>query len=1043
MALDLFPDRRPTRPPQVRLIPRQPRPSVELRVSSSPIGRQWPLLIGRCRATADYLQWGRSGNYVIMAYRLGVGRCSSVTNLRVQDQPQADVPALQIAEIYYGTDTQAASPAAGVLWPDSPSGARPRWPWISYLVLYFASQSMADVGGLPAVTADCSLMAWDPWAGTPAWIETENSILSLYTYCTLNPWGPRWPASEINLASWSDARDWCDDLISTRARCRAGGVLRDGTWETAITAHLRAAQCEMAWVEGQWRLYPRRDATGAVPSITATSVRRRRLPWSSRVSEVRVAYQDADGDYADSEAVAYAGDQSVYRPRSEAPRLINAGDTAARDADMLARELAATCSHSATVDIGVDPGVLDVSPGQLIDLSWRGWASAKRIRVSRVVPGPVSVELEGTDHIAESTAGGGTTPVDPGDIGDPAGGPASPTGISLTWYRSRDRRTATAEDASSWAGSGGTVTVDVEDDPAGGTTADRVQGTPTQYARQISDTLAEDFVADDGSFLMCIWLRSNTGSDQDIVLRTETSGGRAKVVKVRPWWQLHYVAGTTSGSPYPGPRLIVDPGQDVIVGGAFAWPCPADQAHREMHAMSWTPAADAPYLDGYELQYKTVPGTDPSKASEWITAYRVPPDARSISWGTMAAALPALEVPGEYSTAGPYLYAWRVVARRGQQMTELVPSAVSEEPKASDQLLSAMSDVDASGAAPGRVLVRNATDTGQAYASLDDLGAAGQWQEIPSTSSVEYAQLGGDIDISDDDKIIIRIVGHYSGADEASCKYLRVSCPAGVGSPRVTWSLEEDDGTLQGGIRLQVYEVVAGTTWRMYVRGRLDRIGMIQAVRCSSTERPTTVALGAWGTSTPSGTLVFDSSLTATYPPQLWVDNDGVYHLGAELATLAALTAHTGSTSNPHSVTAAQLGAVTETGDHTLSGDIEHTGDVELAGRWIIGWRTSAYSVSTGTITISASDPPGILIDAPSYPTGATLHTINGGVTGQRISLRITSGTRPVQVVKYSSYGNISLTSSYMNLISVESRLELELDSTGKWVVNNRYEIFF
>lgn len=305
--------------------------------------------------------------------------------------------------------------------------------------------------------------------------------------------------------------------------------------------------------------------------------------------------------------------------------------------------------------------------------------------------------------------------------------PPSPTDITLTWYRNRDRRTTNSDDAVDWDQTSDkiVVTADTEVAPDGNTVGDDLDNDGFEDQIQNVDAIVDDFPG--STFFQLCWIKTD-GDEFDLELGSELTGsGYHGMVRVRNHWRLFRQISTKSGSPKSGPAIKFAGTEPVVqVAAAIGWPdSQEDRTHDEWFEMTWTPHSAAESCNRYELQYRTW-DLDKSTVSAWKTHAAIPRGASRISWGdrsgTDAQHFPAHWVTGNGMT-GEVLYDWRLVVIRRGQATELIPTTVAEVEVGRTLTVYQSDDVNMAGIANRETLVWD-TATGKFVpGDATDLGA--------------------------------------------------------------------------------------------------------------------------------------------------------------------------------------------------------------------------------------------------------------------------------------------------------------------------------
>lgn len=331
--------------------------------------------------------------------------------------------------------------------------------------------------------------------------------------------------------------------------------------------------------------------------------------------------------------------------------------------------------------------------------------------------------------------------------------PEQPTNVEMVWRRNVDRNKDDSQQADNWAVSATyspTVSTDTENSPDGTATADEITPHATQACYIQNEELTDlDWVQDptQDDYWQSVWLKSGSGSDFDLGMFAQIVGYH-KAARIRTHWRLFHFPGTSLASQYSGPGLSWLAGESanvVVAGGSFGWPGPDyDSDFRQSTKMTWTPAADANTLDGYQLQYR---GSRRSGATDtftdWITHGTVGKLARSMVWGNTADSLMS-SLPQVFDVGGTdyWLYDWRVVAVRENEVTELIPSSVSELAVTFGSKISHADDVDTSGAADNEFLVYDSTTekwenvaAGSLGLEDDDIDLSGSHTGLLSTAT--------------------------------------------------------------------------------------------------------------------------------------------------------------------------------------------------------------------------------------------------------------------------------------------------------------------
>jgi hypothetical protein len=364
-------------------------PAVELRLTGTAKGTTLRHLTGHCRVAAQIYAWHGDEDNQTFVMLFGAGRVarwgSAWLNSETLDASAAGV--IYFAK-YDGTQSVVDSYAASN-FADFASYL----PGLPYSVFIQQTDKLREYG-LPNLEQEMHLAAYDPWAAT--WAESENPVLGLYTYLTQDLYGPRLDPSLIDLPSWLEARQWCDEDVNGSARWRAGGVVSASSVLGVARAYLEVAWAELSWQSGRWYLVPRNPASqgATIPAVQPVKVERRRIAYSAKPSGVEVSFRNASNDWNDDTAPALAANVTRRSIDTYAPPLLNAADTAARHAQMkLETAHKATARYTATVDPAESPAIITARPGDLIDLDYNRAGDTVRGRVERIRPEGVLYRL--------------------------------------------------------------------------------------------------------------------------------------------------------------------------------------------------------------------------------------------------------------------------------------------------------------------------------------------------------------------------------------------------------------------------------------------------------------------------------------------------------------------------------------------------------------------------------------------------------------------------------------------------------------------------
>jgi len=270
---------------------------------------------------------------------------------------------------------------------------------------------------------------------------------------------------------------------------------------------------------------------------------------------------------------------------------------------------------------------------------------------------------------------------------DPA--PIAPTNVAMRWDRGQETGLANEDKAENWqtTGTPPSITTDVDTTPEGNVTADRVQFTAIGSIQ--SNDAVIDRPANSNSFVQTIWMKTYSGDPMDVTIESRIDATEySKIVRVYGEWRLFRMPAIFYYSPlasFAGPVIKghpadpLTPATDLIVCGAKYWTPEDDAAYLDRFTISWAPAVDAGSLDRYELQYRT---QETGTVSDWITHAVIGAAADRVTFGsgpkTDAPHFPFQEVSEMAPTSSPQLYDWRIVAIRGDHVTEFEPTTVTE-----------------------------------------------------------------------------------------------------------------------------------------------------------------------------------------------------------------------------------------------------------------------------------------------------------------------------------------------------------------------------
>jgi hypothetical protein len=415
------------------------REPQQLQINGSVKGTVVPILTGKCRVTGlHYARPMKLNGTWSFAYLFGTGPCATVAaaDVKINGYSPSTAPSVYSWGVYRGLPEGTVDTAVqNVL--GFPVGAA--HPWMIWGFIKAYSSGLWELG-IPNVTVDLKLQAWDAFSSTPGWVESENPVLGLYTYLTKNPLGPLVDPALIHLPSWESAADWCATLVESKERWRGGGAIQTQSIPDVVRTFLRSAWCAMPWVAGQWRLAPRQDDPDPVV-IQAERLRRRRVGLSARPTVARSQFRNREQEYEEdsrwAQDPAYVNGTAPWVLRQDSPPLLNAADVASRDvAMMLAAGQEETVRITATVDPAECPAVLDVTPGQQVVLITDRWSTGRLCRVESVAP-------DDTHYQLSLFATNATVPV-VGGVGDPYVEPPVPEPFPPEVYY--DRSLSTADD---------------------------------------------------------------------------------------------------------------------------------------------------------------------------------------------------------------------------------------------------------------------------------------------------------------------------------------------------------------------------------------------------------------------------------------------------------------------------------------------------------------------------------------------------------------------------------------------------------------------
>jgi hypothetical protein len=293
---------------------------------------------------------------------------------------------------------------------------------------------------------------------------------------------------------------------------------------------------------------------------------------------------------------------------------------------------------------------------------------------------------------------------------------AAPSGVELTWYRTRDRKTTNSQDASAWSttGTAPTVTTNVANSPDGSSnTADRIDGGASSGEIQCRDTLPAPSTFPGGEFYQLLWLKSES-DDFDLQLGSEFgSSGYDKTVRVRTHWRLFRMLSNVAAAPYPGPSLLTGSSTpNFLATTAVSWQTTEGVDLKEYHSVKWTKDAGAiRKWDRFELQYRLY-DMNLKVAGDWLTHYQTGPLATEITWGNhplaMAPPFPFEDSHG-ISPDWDVLHDWRVVGIRDDYAVELIPTTISEVEIDSFSSVQELYEYDQSTSGDGELLLLEGT----------------------------------------------------------------------------------------------------------------------------------------------------------------------------------------------------------------------------------------------------------------------------------------------------------------------------------------------
>lgn len=347
-----------------------------------------------------------------------------------------------------------------------------RYPLLSYAVgqFYYNSETWGTTSGWPEPKWTIKgRLVYDPRTGLTVW--SDNPALCLLDYLTNDVYGVGFPLAAIDLASVSEAANYCDVLVADEKRHRLNlTVMREAAqsvWVDTIRAHFRCRLLDrggiMVFVVDKVRatdhyLTDANTTPGDLEQVGGDSIPNR----------VTVGFVDPGKDYNTVPAVAETGalqaGLEIAVPADYVLEGCSTASEAARQAWYLLNKLQANLRVSLAVNALTG---ITIEPGDVCDYtSARLGLTNQLLRVLRVSGSTVTTEfLLDCEPYNPGLYSDATVPVETKPtttLASPLATPTPPTGLTLTeemyypqneWPRSRIKIEWTP---STWAYYGGT-----------------------------------------------------------------------------------------------------------------------------------------------------------------------------------------------------------------------------------------------------------------------------------------------------------------------------------------------------------------------------------------------------------------------------------------------------------------------------------------------------------------------------------------------------------------------------------------------------------
>ncbi|MDI9412911.1 MAG: phage tail protein [Bacillota bacterium] len=223
-----------------------------------------PVIYGEVPVTGNviYKRVSADSKRLYMAVAFGEGELTSIKDVWADGEPLGDLDGYVQSALRLGTDDQ--EPVSWLFTKNRKNdGTEPvieRWKNTAYVALEF--EASTDIWSLPTISAILEGTKINVLGGDGKWTKkyNRNPIWCLYDFMTNKRYGVGLKPSMIDIISWKNAADYCDELVDGDVRFRLDIAIEDQQSSLdLIDALLSTCRGHLIFSEGKIRVQIDKD----------------------------------------------------------------------------------------------------------------------------------------------------------------------------------------------------------------------------------------------------------------------------------------------------------------------------------------------------------------------------------------------------------------------------------------------------------------------------------------------------------------------------------------------------------------------------------------------------------------------------------------------------------------------------------------------------------------------------------------------------------------------------------------------------------------